>query len=258
MPITKRYLIILYYTGWYLFSGILNTLRPRQSGRHFADAIFKCIFFNENICISLKISLKFVPKVSINNIPAFVQIIAWRLPSTKPLSEPMVVILPTYIWVIGINEIICNMMLKLILTWRFVLYAPRMIEIPVTADASISIPLRTDFISLILRKLIQKGHPWQFKHQLCHICTVSSHIRPDDSSCPNFTNLLSTNNWNVYDFVFAFLLWLSWSNHTCTYHGCCLVCRAMRPIVKLQNGPLWPVWRYLSVFKREIWKRCFV
>ena len=46
----------------------LNTLRPRQNGRYFADDIFKCIFFNENIWISLKISLKFVPKVRVNNI----------------------------------------------------------------------------------------------------------------------------------------------------------------------------------------------
>ena len=27
---------------------LLNTLRPRQKGRHFADDIFKCIFVNEN------------------------------------------------------------------------------------------------------------------------------------------------------------------------------------------------------------------
>ena len=33
------------------------------NGRHFAEDIFKCAFFNENILISLKISLKFVPKV---------------------------------------------------------------------------------------------------------------------------------------------------------------------------------------------------
>ena len=40
---------------------LLNTLRPRQIGRHFADNIFKCIFLNENAWIALKISLKFVP-----------------------------------------------------------------------------------------------------------------------------------------------------------------------------------------------------
>ena len=50
----------------------LNTLRPRQNGRHFADDIFKRIFLNENVFISIKISLKFVPKGQINNIPALV------------------------------------------------------------------------------------------------------------------------------------------------------------------------------------------
>ena len=72
----------------------LNTLRPRQNGRHFADDIFKCIFLNENAWISLKISLKFVRKVRINNIPALVRIMAWRRPGDKPLSEPMVGFLP--------------------------------------------------------------------------------------------------------------------------------------------------------------------
>ena len=49
----------------------LNTLRPRQNGRHFPDPIFEWIFLNENVRISIKISLKLVPKVPINNIPAF-------------------------------------------------------------------------------------------------------------------------------------------------------------------------------------------
>ena len=48
----------------------INTLRPRQNGRYFADNIFECIFLNENVLISFKISLKFVPKGQINNIPA--------------------------------------------------------------------------------------------------------------------------------------------------------------------------------------------
>ena len=68
----------------------LNTLRPRQNGRHFADDIFNCIFLNENVWISIKISLKFVPKDPINNIPTLVQIMAWRRLGDKPLSEPMV------------------------------------------------------------------------------------------------------------------------------------------------------------------------
>ena len=74
-----------------------NTLRPRQNGRHFADDIFKCIFFNENVSIAIKISLKFVPKGPINNIPALVQIMAWRRPGDKLLSEPVVVSLLTHI-----------------------------------------------------------------------------------------------------------------------------------------------------------------
>ena len=66
----------------------VNTLRLRQNGHYFADNIFKCIFLNENVWILLKISLKVVPKVRINNIPALVQIMAWRQPGEKPLSEP--------------------------------------------------------------------------------------------------------------------------------------------------------------------------
>ena len=77
----------------------LNTLRPRQNGRYFADDTFKLIFFNENVGISIKISLKFIPKVRINNIPALVQIMAWRRPGDKPLSEPMMVCLLTHICV---------------------------------------------------------------------------------------------------------------------------------------------------------------
>ena len=66
-----------------------NSWRPRQNRRHFADNVFKCNFLNENVWIPIKISLKFVPKGPINNIPALVQIVAWRRTGNKPLSEPM-------------------------------------------------------------------------------------------------------------------------------------------------------------------------
>ena len=46
-------------------------------------------FFNENVWMSLKISLNFIPKILINNIAVLVQIMAWRWPGEKPLSEPM-------------------------------------------------------------------------------------------------------------------------------------------------------------------------
>ena len=50
----------------------INTLRPRQNGRHFADDILKCIFWNENVTIPIEISLKSVPKGPIDNIPVLV------------------------------------------------------------------------------------------------------------------------------------------------------------------------------------------
>ena len=75
----------------------LNTLRPRQNGRHFPDDIFKWIFLNENARISINISLKFVPSGPISNIPTLVQVMAWCRPGDKPLSEPMMVRLPTHI-----------------------------------------------------------------------------------------------------------------------------------------------------------------
>ena len=68
-----------------------NTLKPRQNGRRFADHTFKRIFLNENVRISNKVLLKFVPKGPINNNPTLVQIMAWRRSGDKPLSEPMMV-----------------------------------------------------------------------------------------------------------------------------------------------------------------------
>ena len=101
---------------------IVNTLRPRQHGRHFADDTFKRIFLNENVIISMKISLKFVPKDPFNNIPALVQIMAWRRPGDKPLSEAMMVSLLTHIcvtqprWVNRTNRSKCQWHLKHLLS----------------------------------------------------------------------------------------------------------------------------------------------
>ena len=54
---------------------------------------------NENVWISIKISLKFVPKGPINNIPVLVQIMAWHRPGDKPLSETILAGLLTHICV---------------------------------------------------------------------------------------------------------------------------------------------------------------
>ena len=77
----------------------VNTLRPRQNVRHFADNTFKHIFLNDDVRISIKMSLKFVLKGPINNNPALVQIMAWRQSGEKPLFEPMMVSLLAHICV---------------------------------------------------------------------------------------------------------------------------------------------------------------
>ena len=69
-----------------------SRLRPRQNGRHFADETFKCIFLHKNAWISIDISLKIAAEGPVNNIPSLVQIMAWRPPGDKPLSEPMMLI----------------------------------------------------------------------------------------------------------------------------------------------------------------------
>ena len=77
------------YTCTCISKLLLNTLRPRQDGRHFVYNIFKCIFFNENCCILIKILLKYVRKGPIDNNPALAQILGWCQTGDKPLSEPI-------------------------------------------------------------------------------------------------------------------------------------------------------------------------
>ena len=84
-----------------------KTLRLRQNGRQFPVNIFKCIFLNENVRISITIAPNFVLNSPIDNIPALVQIMAWRRPGYKPLSEPMMISLLMHIcitqWVKEVN-----------------------------------------------------------------------------------------------------------------------------------------------------------
>ena len=69
------------------FMGSLhNMLRLRQNGRH----VFDFIFLNENFCIMIQISLKFVLVNPIGNKSTFAQIMAWYWIGSKPLSGPMI------------------------------------------------------------------------------------------------------------------------------------------------------------------------
>ena len=53
-----------------------------------ADDNFKCILLKDDR-ILIQISPKFVPRSSIDNRPALVQMMVCRQPGDKPLSEPM-------------------------------------------------------------------------------------------------------------------------------------------------------------------------
>ena len=51
----------------HLNSNKVNSSSSEQSGPHFAEDIFRCIFVNETFCIWIKISVKFVPKGPIDD-----------------------------------------------------------------------------------------------------------------------------------------------------------------------------------------------
>ena len=57
----------------------------------FPYEIFKYIILNENIRISIEISVNYVANNPVNNKPALVRIMAWRRTGDKPLSETMMV-----------------------------------------------------------------------------------------------------------------------------------------------------------------------
>ena len=73
--------------------------RYKMAAKFPDDIILLWIFFNENVWISIKISLKFVPRGLINNIPTLVEIMAWRRPGDKPFSKSMTFSLLTHICV---------------------------------------------------------------------------------------------------------------------------------------------------------------
>ena len=81
-------------SGW-----LMLTHWGRDKWTPFRQRHFQMNFLDWKCLISIKISLKFVPKGPINKIPALVQITAWRRPGDKLLSEPMMVSLPTHICV---------------------------------------------------------------------------------------------------------------------------------------------------------------
>ena len=70
---------------WYYLGRITHS--GREKWPPFSRRYFQIYFLNENVWVLTKILQKLVSKSQINNIPALVQIMAWR----RPLSEPMMV-----------------------------------------------------------------------------------------------------------------------------------------------------------------------
>ena len=88
-----------------------------QWGRDKRADISQTTFLNAfswiNVWISINISLTFVLKGQINNIPALVQIMTWRRPGDKPLSESMMFSLLTHVCVTLPHWANCNRILPL-------------------------------------------------------------------------------------------------------------------------------------------------
>ena len=76
-----------------------NALRPRRNGRHFQTTFSNAFSWMEILEFSLKFHWNLFLVVQNNNIPSLVQIMAWRRPSNKPLSETTMGSLMTHICV---------------------------------------------------------------------------------------------------------------------------------------------------------------
>ena len=85
VPISSSFILILCDTCLRIFWEAITKWIP------FCVGHFKSISFNENWCISITISLKFVPKSHIHNKMVLVQILASWLSGDRPLSEPLVI-----------------------------------------------------------------------------------------------------------------------------------------------------------------------
>ena len=93
----------------------LNTLRPRQNGRHFADDIFKCIFLNENVWIPIKIHWRLFVRVQLTIFQHWFRwwlgavqatshyrnqgwLVYWRIYASLGLNELNVLVIKSTLW----------------------------------------------------------------------------------------------------------------------------------------------------------------
>ena len=72
----------------------INTWRIGQNDYNFVDDIFRWIFLNEYLCILMEFAM--MKSVPIDNISAFVLLMAWCLPGVQP--EPLMIMMSGAIW----------------------------------------------------------------------------------------------------------------------------------------------------------------
>ena len=153
-------------------------------------------FSDENVRISVNISLNYVPYGPIDYKSALVQIMAWRRPGDKPLSEPMMVRIPTHICVTRpqwVNDSHYKTE-TVIRPLKFIMGIP----IPITFFSEQSpwcLPNKEHQQSwywLILTRPTQALHNKVY----CYRLIVSSQT---EQSCLQF--------WNVHVFVAAYTMW---------------------------------------------------
>ena len=77
----------------------VNTLRPRQNERHSQTTFSYPFSWMKMHKFRLRFHWSLFPRVQNTNIPALVEMMAWRHPGDKPWSEPMMVSLLTHICV---------------------------------------------------------------------------------------------------------------------------------------------------------------
>ena len=203
----------------YVLLVAFNTLRPRQNSLHFSDDIFKYTFLNEHVWILIKISLKFITKGLINNISALVQIMAWRRPGNKPLSEPIMVSLlhiciTQPLWLKWLPEIIHNMhqwtgtSLVQVMTWHLFgtkpLPEPIMAYFELDSWRHISVKFESEFYHFHSRKCIRK----------CHLLNLQAF-------CPRGVELtkLAHNTHNHIEYIKRFFTYCQTSDIKCTLVG---------------------------------------
>ena len=89
------------YTQCWLFGSSSNLLThlSLEKMTDISQTALSNAFSWMKMLILIKISMKFVPRDPIDNIPALVQIMAWHRTGNKPLSEPMMVRLLMHICV---------------------------------------------------------------------------------------------------------------------------------------------------------------